>query len=190
MAKENFGSGFVINEEKADEHRERFLLVFKKTTLRIRDEARANPIYLIRYSLFSCRWFAVKLHKIFLSDDDCLHCHPWSFISVILWGGYWECRPAPGMPAKDSHLGREIYSREHLRRDYTAHHIHANGIVRRWKSPGSVLWRPAPSVHKLELVNPATTLVITFRKKWDWGFYTRSGWKFWKDYIRSGSKCE
>lgn len=46
--------------------------------------------YLIRYSLFSCRFFAVKLHHILVSDDDCLHDHPWSFLSILLRGAYLE----------------------------------------------------------------------------------------------------
>lgn len=46
--------------------------------------------YLIRYSIFSCAWFAIKIHNILLSDHDCLHDHPWNFISIILWGGYVE----------------------------------------------------------------------------------------------------
>jgi hypothetical protein len=178
MIKENYGSGFVINEEKADEHRELFLLIFKKTTLRIRDESRGNPIYLIRYSLFSCRWFAVKAHKIFLPDDDCLHDHPWSFISIILWGGYVEHRPYQNCDFRETG------------KSYAAMSIHHRGTKARLYGPGSILWRPYPSIHKLEVFQPATTLVITFRKAYDWGFYTRSGWKLWKDYIRSGSKCE
>lgn len=171
-------SGFVLNQEKADEHREPFLLVFKKTVLRIRDEERGNPIYLIRYSLFNCPWFSVKLHRIFMSDDDCLHDHPWSFLTFILWGGYTEHRPA--VKENPYEVGKS----------YMAAGIHARGTVKKFHRPGSVLWRPYPSIHKLDVTGPATTLVITFRKKWDWGFYTASGWKLWKDYIRSGSKCE
>lgn len=50
--------------------------------------------YLVRYSLrwFSCKWWAVKVHNILLSDDACLHDHPWHFLSIILWGGYLEHR--------------------------------------------------------------------------------------------------
>lgn len=143
-------------KEKADEHRERFLHVFKKTILRVCLADREGPIYLIRYSLLTTPWFAVKLHRIFLSDDDCSHDHPWSFISFILWGGYVEETPA----------GKRLYG------------------------PGCVLWRPTPSIHRLEVFQPATTLVITFKKTREWGFYTPSGWKHWITYIRSGSKCE
>lgn len=176
--KQTNNSGFVFNQEKADEHREKFLYFFKKTTLRIRDQERGDPIYLIRFSIFSCKWFAVKVHRIMLSDDDCLHDHPWSFLSIILWGGYIESRP---------HKTVKTLAKS---KDNVAIQLYKNGIVQKFHRPGSILWRPAPSIHKIDIVKPATTLVITFRKKWDWGFYTRSGWKLWKDYIRSGSKCE
>lgn len=157
---------------KPDEERVRFFLWITKLTLRICEGE--FPIYLIRYSLFSCPWFAVKLHKILLSDDDCYHDHPWSFISIILKGGYIEHTP--------------------------------NGS--RYYKPGSILWRPAPSIHKLELNSslrldrkngytiktkttiPATTLVITFKKVRVWGFYTAHGFVKWFDFIRAGRKCD
>jgi hypothetical protein len=140
---------------KEDEQRLRFWYLFKKTVLRIKD-GRANPIYLIRYSLFTCTWFSIKLHKIMMSDDDCMHDHPWSFISIILKGGYVE----------HTEKGKRLY-----------------GV-------GSILWRPAPSVHKLEVFQPATTLVITFKRQRQWGFITPNGWVVWSRYIRSGQKCE
>lgn len=152
---------------KPDEQRQHFLWIFKKTILRIKDDQ--GPIYLIRYSLFTTPWFAVKIHKILMSDDACFHDHPWSFISIILWGGYTECQPfrafSNGMP-DDSLVHRQYYS------------------------AGSILWRKAPSPHRLEISNPATTLVITFKKIRLWGFYTLSGWKPWFEYISSGRKCE
>lgn len=79
---------------KPDEQREKFLGIFRKTVLRIKDEN--GPIYLIRYSLFSCPWFAIKIHKILMSDDDCMHDHPWSFLSIILKGRYYEWTPTQG----------------------------------------------------------------------------------------------
>lgn len=158
-------------KQKEDEQRTRFLLIFRKTILRIRNEAMGNPIYMIRYSLFSCPWFSIKLHRILLSDDDCLHDHPWSFISFILTGGYHEVSPMPGM---EGFINRNF---PHITR-------------KRWFGPGSILWRPTPSIHRLEVSKPATSLVISFRKTRLWGFYTPTGWKIFDEYIRSGQKCE
>ena len=130
------------------EERERVFLWIKKLTLRIREGD--FPVYLIRYSLFKCPWFAVKLHKIILSDEDYFHDHPWSFISIILKGGYIEHTPERS----------------------------------RLYGAGSILWRPSPSIHKIQVYQPATTLVITFKKTRTWGFYTGSGFVKWFDFYK------
>jgi len=64
--------------------------VFGKRKIIYRDD---NKPYLIRYTLFTCRWFSVKIHNILLSDPSCQHDHPWSFITVLLKGGYVEHTP-------------------------------------------------------------------------------------------------
>jgi len=46
--------------------------------------------YLIRWTLFSCRWFDIKLHRILRSDNAPLHDHPWNFASFMLSSGYVE----------------------------------------------------------------------------------------------------
>lgn len=46
---------------------------------------------IIRYQLFRCPLFGIWIHKMLKSDHDrALHDHPWSFISIILKGGYRE----------------------------------------------------------------------------------------------------
>lgn len=56
-------------------------------------ERKSEP-YLIRYFLWAPRDKSksrLYLHHILRSDHDkALHDHPWSFKSLILWGGYWE----------------------------------------------------------------------------------------------------
>ncbi len=154
--------------DKPDEQRDKIIIgLIRKTVLRIGDQN--GPIYLIRYSIFSCPWFSIKLHRIMMSDDDCQHDHPWSFVSIILWGGYFE-----------------VTSNDQKSTPWIV------GFTSKWFGPGSVLWRPAPSPHSLMLPNekPATTLVITFKKQREWGFITPSGWVKWTEYIRGGRKCE
>jgi len=50
--------------------------------------------YLERYYLFlkdrKSFPFNIFLHKFLKSDPDDLHDHPWSFISIVLYPGYWE----------------------------------------------------------------------------------------------------
>lgn len=157
----------TTTKDKDEVEVQKFFLWIKKTILRVKTEG--NPIYLIRYSLLTTPWFAVKLHRILMSDDECLHDHPWSFISIILWGGYHEITQTV------INLGRlkplKVLVREHY-------------------GPGSILWRPSPWPHRLEVTKPATTIVITFKRTRDWGFYTANGWVFWEKFVRSGRGCE
>jgi hypothetical protein len=50
--------------------------------------------YLTRYYLFLKERrrfpFNIFLHQFHKSDEDMLHDHPWSFVSIIVKGGYWE----------------------------------------------------------------------------------------------------
>ncbi len=56
---------------------------------------RKNGPLLVRYFLFRTRWISVYLHHLIGSDEDrALHDHPWSFVTFLLTGGYWEITPA------------------------------------------------------------------------------------------------
>ena len=54
---------------------------------------------------------------------------------------------------------------------------------------GSVVYRPAQWVHRLELARPAWTLVIRFGRTRPWGFVTENGWVAWERYQQIAS-CE
>ena len=115
--------------------------------------------YLTRRTLFASPWRTVYLHQFHRSDEGTiLHDHPWDFVSVILWGGYWEWTLRP-----DGEQRRE------------------------WIFPGEVLRRPANWAHRVE-VNPGClpwTLVIVTERKRKWGFHTPSGWVHWKAHLRA-----
>lgn len=52
---------------------------------------RAQGTLLVRYFLLHTKPFSVFLHHLMRSDEDrALHDHPWSFITILLSGGYWE----------------------------------------------------------------------------------------------------
>lgn len=89
---------------------------------------------------------AVRIHEILRSDDGRhAHDHPWSYLTVILRGRYCETR------FDDKGFWKTV-------------RIHG---------PGAVLWRPAGSWHRLDLVNslrPVTTLFITGPYRHTWGF--------------------
>lgn len=48
-------------------------------------------LYIARFTFIETPLFSVKLHRIFRPDHDQeLHDHPWSFLSILLWGSYTE----------------------------------------------------------------------------------------------------
>lgn len=57
----------------------------------IRDIDEPDSVYLSRLMLVRTRWFGVYLHVIRRPDwARCEHDHPWSFLTIILRGGYEE----------------------------------------------------------------------------------------------------
>jgi hypothetical protein len=112
--------------------------------------------YMRRWKFMPERWPGFRVHQILLPDTDReLHDHPFSFVSFVLWGGYWEERP--------SGLGY--------------------GTVRAWHGPGSLLFRRAEDLHRLDLKRPAWTFVLRGRYRREWGFLTRDrGWVPWHQF--------
>lgn len=104
---------------------------------------------------------AVRVHEILRSDigrDP--HDHPWSYLTIVLKGGYVEER----------------------------YDVEGQLVSARWHGPGSVLFRRAGDLHKLRLPRTeptgelgayaeftATTLFITGRYRQRWGFQTATG---------------
>lgn len=122
--------------------------------------------YLTRYFLLRQPWLQIYLHEFHRSDSDrdC-HDHPWRFVSIILAGGYWEDTPHPD----------------------TTDPITRNFRQRKWYQPGSVLFRPASWLHRVEIDESRKpwSLVIVGSRIRKWGFQTPEGWIYWKDYLRA-----
>ena len=143
---------------------------------KIIERAQGEP-YLIRRNLFECPLFSIKLHKILKSDYDCLHDHPWAFVSLILRGGYVEHREVEVKEQYAEHIVRVGADGKCYKRVSKIYH------------PGQILFRNAEERHKLEIHQPATTLVFTFKKVRQWGFWTKEGWVPFFEY-NSNNTCE
>jgi hypothetical protein len=138
------------------------------------------PIYLERWTLLELFGCAVYLHR-FLGDDWAKdpHDHPRRFISIGLWGWYWEdmFRPAQrldveaaareeGVPAVD--VTELIHSKRYSApwfRSFPAEHLHR--------------------VRASECGN-TWTLVIVLPKSRRWGFVQDGKWVAFKDYVFGG----
>lgn len=123
-----------------------------------------GSLYMERYWLFRSRWLSARIHHLCTPDyDRHLHDHPWTFLSVVLRGGYVELRPADIEP--------QFYD---------------DGIepaVVGARKAGSVAIRFATDRHLIQHVEPDTwTLFITLSKVQWWGFHTPRGKVHWRDY--------
>jgi hypothetical protein len=49
-----------------------------------------GDVYLARLRIIQTPWFGVYLHDIYHPDVGAPHNHPWSFISIVLRGSYFE----------------------------------------------------------------------------------------------------
>lgn len=139
--------------------------------------------YLIRHTLFDCGLFSIKIHKILLSDDACLHDHPWSFISFIFWRGYTEeSYRFLGSPVPNSKINFEEFRMNGIHSGLLKEYI----VTKKYKAP-TMLWRSANYTHRLVVDKPAYSFVITFKKVRQWGFWTPTGWKAWFTYKQQDS---
>ncbi len=81
------------------------------------DHQAAEPFVIRYYPLFRSRpkWFPfnIFIHKLLKSDLGDLHDHYWSYITVILKGGYWETTKKGTFWRKPGYIGFRRYSDRH-----------------------------------------------------------------------------
>jgi hypothetical protein len=126
-----------------------------------------NEPYLVRWHIIPRnKWFNIYLHHILKSDDErALHDHPWASLSFKLKGPLSEVYSLPlavgfeGMPSHDRNIP--------------------------WLWP---VYRSSTFAHRLVLPpgKSAWTIFITGRHVRLWGFWCPQGWRYWRDYERSG----
>jgi hypothetical protein len=101
------------------------------------------------FVLLRTPWFNIFLHYLDAPNENPKGCHdhPWSFVTLILSGGYIERTSAM------TDLGPlERY---------------------RWQRPGKMLYRPAEFSHSVTTPDgPSWSLVVVGRRQREWGFNT------------------
>lgn len=127
--------------------------------------------FLERWGLCHERLGGFYLHKIAGPDPGLdLHDHPWTFVSVVLWGGYTELRAATGQAVDLAEIASRFPDT---------------------CTPGYVNERHAFSVRRMKLtvchrivaVLPGTwTLVLRGPTRRKWGFYLPAGRVPWTEY--------
>lgn len=133
----------------------------------IMDWREPGVVYLTRWHLLRTPWFGIYLHCIRRPDADRhLHDHPWSFVSIVLLGGYIEHLPRNWIVTSDR-----------------AGMIPENRLVQRRLF--SIARRRASDAHRIThlLRKPTWTLVLIGKKTRSWGFHTERGWVRSVDYF-------
>jgi hypothetical protein len=120
------------------------------------------PTYLYRWTILKTRWGSLYLHH-FVGDDWSLdlHDHPKRFISIGLWGRYYEWTP----DSRIIGLGTKarLYKAPWIR-SFPAEHIHRLTIPVGW-----TCW----------------TLVIVLKPVRAWGFWHNGKFIGWREYVES-----
>lgn len=137
------------------------------------------------------------LHIFYRSDEGkCLHDHRWPFITMILWGGYWEVtEKIISYRVGEFVKGKGFKTTEKLER------------VMRWKWPTAIMFRRAEHRHMVKLKThivrrkkmyggmPCTDYTAEPRRCWTllwrgkgvrpWGFWIGDKFVHWMRYKRS-----
>lgn len=125
-----------------------------------------RPTYLRRLRIIQTPWFGVYIHRILGPDPEpILHDHPWSFLALVLRGGYTEVTEYD----RTGLFGRTV-------RPITRRRI-------RWLN-----FKRATDTHYIESINrvPTVTLLFVGRRKREWGFIFKNGqWMRWDIHERN-----
>lgn len=116
-----------------------------------------DTLYMIRWTIIRTKYFRIMIHKMLQPDGDrCCHDHPFSFITFVLYGGYEE-----QIRHQD---GTFSYKRN---------------------KPGIILYRRPEFSHRIAKLPKGIswTLVLRSGKIAEWGFWTKEGWKSWKEFL-------
>jgi len=143
--------------------------------------------YLWRLNVIETPLFSVKIHKICSPDGDKeMHDHPWSFISIVLLGAYYEERPARdagGSRKKPSMVGC------HYSLDRVGVPMIQVRLIR-WLNFGR-----AEQLHRISSLlprspgRPVWTLVLCGPRRREWGFVGSNGaWVHWREWLRRRSE--
>lgn len=119
--------------------------LFRRMRLRRSD----GSIYLDRWGIAHERLGRIYLHRMAAPDPGRdLHDHPWTMLSIVLWGGYSELRADTRRPFHERLVRRPRFTAKVMRLD-EAHTIFALDRTPTW------------------------TLVIGGPRRRAWGFYPR-----------------
>lgn len=123
----------------------------------------AGSLYMRRWRIIDLLWFGLRVHHIARSDADCeLHDHPFTFVSIILTGGYYE----------HTIDGRRTWYGPGSVVVRSADNLHRLELLKDLDAGGPCIDRE----------RSAWTLVVRGPRRREWGFLTDRGWQHWQAF--------
>lgn len=157
--------------------------------------------YLVRWYVFKTKWVTLFIHKFIRSDEDrALHDHPWAFLVIPIWRGYYEhseCRAEYCDWPNGYYKIRQRVLPILGTRYRPALYKHRVELLGGWKretltvhpSPEHLPFPPqtmSEKTTKIEL--PAWSLFFHFKREREWGFHPPEGFTPWHKWWQD--KCE
>lgn len=127
--------------------------LLRREDIKLPNEART---YMRRWSVPLPFGDKIAVHH-FLRDDSAraLHDHPWNFLSLMIWGRYYEITERPGV-----------------------------GFVETEYRAPCLLYRRATDRHRIVTRGyRAWTIVLMGRRRREWGFWPSGSWVEWYRYL-------
>jgi hypothetical protein len=148
-----------------------------------------DSAYMTRYVFPRIGPLRATIHVFHRSDADEHHDHPWDFLSIILWRGYIEETACKDCSGYGYHITCEPYGGPLCQE--MCEHCDGAGTFGKRVYPGMVLFRRAEHRHRVVLVDgkKAVTLCLMFKRRREWGFFTKQGWQEAMAYFKERG-CE
>jgi hypothetical protein len=140
-----------------------------------------------RWELLATRWGKVMVHRFVPGvEDPDLHDHPWSFVTVVLAGGYDDLVRCPRCEGS----GRRIGIDRRAKHTYEAaivvdcQHCHGRGrVVGEALRAGMIRFRSAGHAHATRAGDRgAWTIVFAGPTTRLWGFWREGHWWPFREY--------
>lgn len=144
------------------------------------------PTYLYRFHLFKLGTWKFYLHR-FVADDWSLdlHDHPKRFISVMLFGGYYETSAHRTTMTMRQYASRYYPEGASMVVDGVIVQTITEEHTKQYRAPHARTFPPEHS-HRVYLGRnrECWTFVVVLGSVRQWGFWNAGRWIPWKEYVR------
>jgi hypothetical protein len=130
-----------------------FKNLYKRIFLVREIKSKLGVLHFRRWRVIETPLFNIYLHAFYKPDSDSdMHDHPWDFMSIIIWNGYYELVAGQRLICRDMFY----VAFNKAEKKHTVVYLHDN--------------------------KRTYTFVITGPRRREWGYHTSSGWMTNQEY--------